>query len=118
MSLSRCTRCEGFVPPGASSCPNCRSTRRAWWKAPVALAGAGLATVTLSACYGVACTAPVKVTLPDGSETSKRSFGALCRDTFDCRTDLPDGGDKQKDYEWKDLCEPEQELDAGSKDGG
>ena len=122
MSLSRCTRCEGFVPHGASSCPNCRSTRRAWWKAPLALVGAGLATVTLSACYGPACTVPLRVTLPDGTQKDTHApYGLECGGTFDCRAALPDGGDVRKDYQWKGLCEQgnwEEELDGGNKDGG
>ena len=55
--MNHCRRCDGLVPQGVTECPNCRSTKKAWWAAPLAFAGAGLATLTLSACYGAPCAA-------------------------------------------------------------
>lgn len=111
--MHRCTRCSGFVPVEADACPNCRSTSRAWWMAPLAIAGAGLASVTLSACYGPACA--TAVTLPDGG--TLRTYGnANCMQTYDCREPLPDGGPKEEDLTWQLFCNPPTE-DAGT-DGG
>jgi hypothetical protein len=114
--MKRCLKCEGFVPPGAMCCPNCNSTKGAWWAAPLAFAGAGLATVTLSACYGPACA--VQVTLPDGGSDLRYSGGQVCGSTYDCRAPLADGGDVQLDPEWKDLCTEPSWPDAGETDGG
>lgn len=56
--LSGCPSCQGFNPPSTAACLHCgkalaprESGRRArgWW----ALAGAGVAAITLMACYGV-----------------------------------------------------------------
>ncbi len=46
-----CSACEGFVPDGVDSCPNCRAARSPLRKAAGALAGAAL-MMTLMACYG------------------------------------------------------------------
>lgn len=118
-AMNRCTRCEGFVPPKVTTCPNCRSTKRAWWIAPAAIAGAGLASVTLSACYGVGCA--TRVTLPDGGFTFGYAGGQLaCDSEYDCRTPLPDGGKFEDNALWKRLCEPPPPYDAGTdnSDGG
>lgn len=98
--MFRCTRCDGFVPKDNIQCPNCRSGKKAWWMAPLAFAGAGLATVTLSACYGAPCAAG-SVTLPDGGT---KADTLLCGENYDCRTG-PDGGEPIKDAEWKSRCE-------------
>jgi hypothetical protein len=97
--MYRCSRCDGFVPKGEVECPNCRSSRRAWWLAPLAFATAGLATVTLSACYGTACTANIK--LPDGG--SKTDLNASTCGTYDCNV-APDGGTPLHDSEWDTNC--------------
>jgi hypothetical protein len=97
--MHRCTRCDGFVPKGINECPNCRSTKKAWWMAPLAFAGAGLATVTLSACYGAPCVASVK--LPDGGV--KDDPNSLSCTQYDC-TKGPDGGAPVMDSEWDRLC--------------
>ena len=73
--MNVCTRCEGFVPGEAGFCPNCRSTRR-WW----VIAGAGLAAVTLSACYGP----PAQMRRADPPETPAACAGPAC--------DGPDAG--------------------------
>jgi hypothetical protein len=88
--MYRCSRCNGFVPKSEGECPNCRSTSRAWWLAPVAFATAGFATVTLSACYGAPCAAH---NLPDGGTDY------LCGEIH-CNNDggtLPDGGTAPSD---------------------
>ena len=85
----------------------------------MAFAGAGLATVTLSACYGAACTA--RVTLPDGTtdDAYVPYSNPLCGRDYDCRNALPDGGDTKNDSEWKRLCvKSGEQLDGGNKDGG
>ena len=97
MSMLRCTRCDGFVPSGSPECPNCRSVKKAWWAGPLALASAGLATVTLSACYGAPCVSLVK--LPDGGT---RTDDLSCT-TYDCNTS-PDGGVPVHDAEWESHC--------------
>jgi len=98
--MHRCTRCDGFVPQGITECPNCRSTKKAWWMAPFAFAGAGLATITLSACYGAPCAATVN--LPDGG--SRRDNDSLGCTTYDCNAPGPDGGTREHDAEWDRLC--------------
>lgn len=119
MSMNRCRSCEGFVPQGAESCPNCRSTRRAWWIAPLSLAGAGLASVTLSACYGPGCA--TAVTLPDGG--TRTQYGPTCAATYDCRTAITDGGVPENDPDWDAYCvdhdvNRDAGTDAGVSDGG
>lgn len=57
--LSGCPSCQGFNPPSAAACLHCgqslesrpvasRRSAVGWW----ALAGAGVAALTLMACYG------------------------------------------------------------------
>ena len=104
--MRQCQRWQGFVPEGSSTCPNCSSTRR-WWAVPLAFAGAGLASVTLSACYGPPCAA---TRLPDGGRNYDSCLG------YDCAAPLADGGVLSSDPEWRTNC-----LDTapdGGKDGG
>jgi hypothetical protein len=81
---------------------------------PLAFAGAGLATVTLSACYGPSCVTTIK--LPDGgTETNRDSFACA---TIDCGL-KPDGGipsdvECQRFYPSKDAGT----VDAGKSDSG
>ncbi len=106
--MQQCSRCQSFVPDGATFCPNCRSAR-AWWRVPLVFAGAGLASVTLSACYGPGCA----VRLPDGTMSIP---GATCV-TYDCTLPLPDGGTPSQDPEWRENCLPwTVKTDGG--DGG
>lgn len=105
--MQQCKRCDGFVPHGVESCPNCRSSRP-WWAIPLAVAGAGLASVTLSACYGPPCATK----LPDGGLT----YGnGLC---FDCTAPLADGGDPSKDSRWRSECLDSPPPADGGRDGG
>lgn len=78
---------------------------------PVTLAGAGVAAVTLSACYGAACA--VKVTYVDGGV---RDTGGVtsCQQSVDCRVPPSDGGDA---VQWRYYCEEKSAADAGV-DGG
>lgn len=53
--LDSCANCRGFVPEGQATCPNCdlaQPPRRSKFAAGLIVAGAGLAMVALSACYG------------------------------------------------------------------
>ncbi|HJL18434.1 MAG TPA: hypothetical protein RMH99_22410 [Sandaracinaceae bacterium LLY-WYZ-13_1] len=63
--LRSCADCGAFVPPTSARCPCCRQTASpaAWLgrvptpvKALLGVAGGGLLSVTLSACYGAPCT--------------------------------------------------------------
>jgi hypothetical protein len=65
----------------------------------LALASAGLATVTLSACYGPGCVSTVK--LPDGGTGYDSSIA--CGTVYDCNT-AADGGTPAHDSEWDRLC--------------
>jgi hypothetical protein len=76
-----------------------------WWKTPLALAAGGLATVTLSACYGPACVSTI--TKPDGSTVD----GYSCGGDYDCRNPLPDGGAHENDSTWVMNCGT---VDAGN----
>ena len=56
--LCACARCEGFLPPGSSTCPHCgarhaepRTTGEKLRDAVIAVA-VGAASMTLMACYG------------------------------------------------------------------
>lgn len=113
--MQQCQKCQGLVPETSSSCPNCRATSR-WWKTPLAMLGAGLATVTLSACYGSPCA--TTITLPDGGTTVDNPNAGRSCGTVDCRTPerTEDGG---IDPAWEYACEPYLPAsDAGVTDGG
>lgn len=66
--MLRCTRCEGFIPPAVSACPNCSKfvPRGRAGTGFLAILGAGAAAITLMACYG----SPPVCALPDGGNTS------------------------------------------------
>ncbi len=114
-NLKSCERCGGFVPAGRDACPNCNSSR-AWWRVPLAIAGAGLATVTLSACYGPACVTQVE--RADGTFTNTYS-GAQCGQRVDCTEKNADGGLVANDPEFSDACKvPDGGSDAGTADAG
>ena len=61
--MLRCPRCEGFVPPKLTACPNC--ARAAGARGSLAVVGAGAAAITLMACYGAA---PAHHVRPDKTE--------------------------------------------------
>lgn len=107
--MYECQKCQGLVPEQLSTCPNCHAGPK-WWKWPLAVLGAGFATVTLSACYGPACA--TTVTLPDGG-TRTVGAGNVCG-TFDCRDTLADGGVPP---DWDYFCSERNPSDAGA-DGG
>ena len=48
--MQRCAHCDGFIPAQVSSCPNC--SRVAPWRGVLEAVGAGVAAITLMACYG------------------------------------------------------------------
>jgi hypothetical protein len=54
-SLARCSSCDGFVPTGVGSCPNCGASAGLAGRIGFLLKAAGGASVamTLMACYGV-----------------------------------------------------------------
>jgi len=108
--MNQCVRCNGFVPEGQRACPNC-STLVPKWKAvlafPLAVAGAGVAAITLSACYGPACATK----LSDGTVTGG---GDIC---LDCTSKQSDGGLVGDDPNNFSECHPGQVQDAGT-DGG
>ncbi|WNG19654.1 hypothetical protein [Cystobacter fuscus] len=69
-SLSACQQCRGFVPPGSTTCVHCGTalTEAAprggtGVTALVGLASAGMAAITLMACYGMP---PCDEPAPDG----------------------------------------------------
>ena len=107
--MNLCNRCEGFVPAGSALCPNCHSSKRVWWRVPLAIAGAGMATVTLSACYGPPCVAN---SLPDGGENHGRGECG-----YDCNQKLSDGGERPRDKTWLEVC-TDRPADAGAGDAG
>ena len=98
--MNRCKQCEGVVPAGSLLCPNCHSNNRAWWRLPLTIAGAGFATVTLSACYGSPCAANI---LPDGGTSNDYVNGAC---GYDCTKALADGGNRNADPLWIKVCLP------------
>ncbi|MFT3837419.1 MAG: hypothetical protein QM723_10535 [Myxococcaceae bacterium] len=104
--MHRCSRCTGFVPVDASSCPNCQSSRKAWWLAPLELIGLGTAHVLLSACSGPICT--TDVVLRDGGHSSESSFS--CLKTFDCNHPVDAGTDNEA---FANVCGPGPSTDGG-----
>lgn len=56
--LSTCTKCDGFMPSDASSCPHCdspvRRPRASLARRLLSAAGGGAVAMTLMACYGAA----------------------------------------------------------------
>jgi hypothetical protein len=77
-SLSACRECRGFVPPGATACVHCDApVPRGGLSVStlVTVAGAGVAAITLMACYG----APPHMRLAP-------SRGADCYDCYDTST--------------------------------
>ena len=73
--LTQCDHCKGFLPRGATKCPNC--SRRALTKKLCALGatlGAGSLAFTLMACYGMP-------PCPDG--------------TRDCHRPPPNGAERE-----------------------
>jgi hypothetical protein len=110
--MNQCASCEGFVPGGLEVCPNCKSNKRGWWRLPLTVIGAGIASVTLSACYGPPTTT-CRLTLPDG--TTRDTTEELCG--FDCRNTLEDGGAPASDAKWKAAC-ASSTGDGGVSDAG
>ncbi len=120
--MQPCSQCEGFIPESAASCPNChaapvaraRTSRPGWLTYALTAAGASVASVTLSACYG----SPCATVLPDGGQDRPN---ATCID-FDCTKPLADGGDPRKDTEWHYACDRSSpfgdKADGGVQDGG
>lgn len=113
--MNSCSRCEGFIPEGQSSCPNCRTRLVPRWKSwlgvPLALAGAGATMVTLSACYGIPCAG---TKLPDGSIKDGEGSERVC---LDCTATMIDGGTFANDPDHASECHPGQVQDGGT-DGG
>lgn len=118
-SFTRCPACAGPTPLTASACPHCQVqlTGRSLLKRAVTVAGSGLASLTLMACYG---SAPCNGTkgcvdveptpaglLPDGGDAGVEPTYQYCRPTADSGVVpcWPDGGAVQFN-------------DAGSTDGG
>jgi hypothetical protein len=77
--------------------------KKAWWLAPLSLAGAGLASVTLSACYGPGCLSTV--TLLDGGIENEPT--PTCA-PYDCNTAAHDDN-------WSRIC---LGVVAPAEDGG
>ncbi len=94
--MRQCPSCEGFVPEGRAACPNCKSTWKGLLTFTLAAAGAGVAAVTLSACYGPGCA----TRLPDGTLDYP---GSTCVG-FDCTLPLADGGVRTNDPQWAQRC--------------
>ncbi|WP_257453923.1 hypothetical protein [Archangium lipolyticum] len=91
MALSSCQKCRGFVPPASAACVHCGAPMAeaaprggVLLKGLLGVAGAGVAAITLMACYGMPpCDAPP----PEGSNDPYH-----CYDLEPCVRDLPDGG--------------------------
>ncbi|ATB29812.1 hypothetical protein [Melittangium boletus] len=69
-TLSSCQRCHGFVPPELAECVHCGASMQepaprggVMSKGLVVLASAGVAAITLMACYGMP---PCNTPAPDG----------------------------------------------------
>jgi len=81
LTLGACAHCEGFLPPGASTCPHCGTaaapatvscaTRRAGLASRLlTVASGGLMALTLMACYGAPpCDDPPQDLDGDGYQT-------------------------------------------------
>ena len=77
-ALSPCQRCHGFVPPTLSDCVHCGAPMpvlpgsRGWMQGLMGLAGAGVAAITLRACYGAP---PCVESAPDGGSGPSSCYG-------------------------------------------
>lgn len=89
--LLSCSSCSGLIP-GSGRCPNCGAAQargsalRLMVRSVLALAGAGVAAITLMACYGMP---PCDYHLPDGGPDTDRCYGNPGDHTDG---GLPDGG--------------------------
>jgi hypothetical protein len=121
-TLLPCPRCGGFLPPAQRACVHCGAAVAFLPRAPLrsphhgpggrsllstllALAGAGVASVTLMACYG----AP---DLDCDTRERRTADGGLVDGCYACGP-APDGS--TLDPEW---CFAEGAGDAGAADGG
>ncbi|WNG29176.1 hypothetical protein F0U62_38165 [Cystobacter fuscus] len=93
-SLSACHQCRGFVPPGSTTCVHCGITLTVaeprggtGLTALASLASAGMAAITLMACYGMP---PCDEPAPDGGSDQYH-----CYDYYPpthCASPAADGG--------------------------
>jgi hypothetical protein len=87
-AMSSCLSCQGFIP-GPGSCPNCGAEQapasglRPLVRSVLALAGAGVAAITLMACYG---SPPCDHNATDGGPDDN---GGSCWDDYE---PFPDAG--------------------------
>lgn len=87
LTLGACAHCDGFLPPGASACPNCGATptaervscahpRHGIASRLLAVASGGLMALTLMACYGMPpCDAPPTDNDGDGYQATCDGYG-------------------------------------------
>ncbi|MCY1076080.1 hypothetical protein [Archangium lansingense] len=106
-----CQKCRGFVPPASAGCVHCGAPMveleprgGVMLKGLFGLASAGVAAITLMACYGMP---PCDTPAPDGGSDRYHCYDM---DPEPCDTLARDGGGNPYD------C---QESDAGTQvDGG
>lgn len=113
-AFSSCPSCRGFVPPASAECVHCgapmvepapRGGVRV--KGLVGLASAGVAAITLMACYGMP---PCETPAPDGSGDPYH-----CYDREPCDPSTLDGGSDPFSCERPDAGSPaDGGVDAGS----
>lgn len=112
-AFSTCQKCRGFVPPESAGCVHCGAPMvvpapggGVMLKGLAGLASAGVAAITLMACYGMP---PCETPAPDGGSDPYHCYDHAPEP---CETPAPDGGgDPYHCYE--------QRPDAGTQgDGG
>ena len=108
MTLPRCDRCDGFVPPSVTACPNCEpaaargvDAARGWVRFGLLLrvtAGSAVA-MTLMACYGAP---PVRPGDPDLDPKQDPKADTKQDPKADPKTGDPKTGDPKSDAKRED----------------
>ncbi|HEX8536885.1 MAG TPA: hypothetical protein VF664_05430, partial [Cystobacter sp.] len=98
-SLSACQQCRGFLPPGSTTCVHCGTALTAavprggsGLTVLVGLASAGMAAITLMACYGMP---PCDEPAPDGGSDRYHCYDF--EHPTHCASPASDGGQTDAD---------------------
>ncbi len=120
-SMSKCRSCDGLVPARQVMCPHCDAPvpvkRRSKFIAALSVASAGVASMTLMACYGIPA-APCDYAADGGTQHNGMTCQGVCVDPastaaahcYDYQPADAGTGDAGTDAG--------TQTDAGARDGG